>query len=446
VQRVSRMSFADFVEKRIFTPLDMDHSSFHPDGALRHEMATGYRLDGETPRACKPDYVNIMPAAGLCATASDMANFLVALLDDERPDGSRMFSAAVLHGLETRQFAAGPEVLGRCYGFNRVCLAGRTALRQTGQWPGFDSVLLLFPKTHCGIFLAYNLCDYQALAEKICNKFAEKFVPPPADAGATIDGPMTAADCPDAAFVGRYLSDRSPRDVPSLGFSREIDVAKSPSGDLVVGGSDYCPIGPPAFEQIATGGANGAPGGRRVMFLIGNGSLQLITQGGAYRRVDWVASTHGRVVLLRMATLVLLSAVVLWPLMAFARLIFKKPSQNEMAIPARRITLSRVARAAAIAASVLALWFEVSFSLAESRLRPFAAFYGFPAPIKHLLWALPVLILFVAVLAALCSCAWRRRLWHPAHRLHYTLLVVALGVFLYAFCSMHLLAAEGGLF
>ena len=437
VQKVSGMPFADFVQERILNPLDMDHSSILPDAALRRQLATGYWLDGETPCACLPNYVNITPAAGLCTTASDMADFLVALLADRRPDGGPMFAPGVLRGLETRQFGAGPKMPGRCYGFNRVWLAGRPALRQGGQWPGFNSVLLLFPKAHCGVFLAYNLCDYEQLIHSVCRQFAEEFIPPDPGAGLPAD---TAVDSL-APFVGCYLAERAPEDVPALGFAHEIEVNKSPAGDLEIDGSLYRAIGPRSFEEMAARGPEGTPGGRRVMFLNGNGALHLITQAGAYRRVDWADSARGRLFLLRMATLVLVSALGLLPATELIRLIRRKAPQNPTFPSRSRVTFSLTARATAFAASALALWFEISFLLDKTRLRPFAILYGLPASVENLLWALPALMFFVAVLAFFCVVAWGRRIWHPVLRVHYTLLVAALGIFLFVFCSLHLFEA-----
>lgn len=441
VQKISGMPFADYVREQILNPLDMTHSSFSPDAALRGELATGYWLDGETPRAFRPDYVNITPAAGFCTTASDMAGFLVALLADRRPDGGRMFPADVLRGLETRQFAAGPGAPGRDYGFNRISLAGRAALRQTGQWPGFNSVLLLFPKAHCGVFLAYNLYDDLRLGQDVGRRFAGRFIPPDLDTGANAGPPDFPARDSLAPLLGSYLSARAPHGAPELKLPHEIEVTQSPAGNLEIDGGAYRAIGPQSFKEVETDGAAGMSFGRRVFFLAAGGARYLVTQDGTYRRVAWAASTRGRLFLLRTATLVLLSAVVLWPVMALARFIFRSAPQRAASNPPRRVTFSRAARTTALAACALALWFEMSFVLAEWRLKPFAALYGFPAPVKHLLWALPVLMLFAAVLVSFCVLAWRKRAWHPAHRLHYTLLVVALGLFLYAFCSRHLLAA-----
>lgn len=440
VQKVSGMPFAEFVQKQILDPLDMDHSSFRPDAVMRRQLATGYWLDGDAPYACRPNYINIVPAAGFCTTASDMADFLVALLANQRPDGERMFAPDVLRGLETRQFSAGPNMLGRCYGFERVCLADRTALRQIGQWPGFNSVLLLFPKWHCGVFLAYNLCDDEQLVRRVCRRFAEQFIPSDAEGDTATRVPTNVAIESLTPFIGSYLSERAPHDMPELEFAHEIDVAKSPAGELEIGGRLYRPIGPRSFVETAISGPGGTPGGRRVMFLGGDGALHLITQDGAYRRVDWMDSAHGRLFLLRAATLVLLSVFVLWPIMEFMRLTSNKPPQTIR--PSRaRVTFSLMARASAAAACALALWFEISFLIVQGQLRPFATFYGLPAPVQHMLWALPALTFFAAALAVFCIFAWWRSIWHPAHRIHYTLLVAALGIFLYAFCSMHLFAA-----
>lgn len=437
VQKISGVSFADFVQARILDPLDMMHSSFRPDAALRENLATGYWLDGEVPRPFQPDYVNITPAAGLCTTASDMADFLIALLADQRPNGAKMFPANVLRRLETRQFAAGPQVTGRCDGFDRILLAGRTALRQTGQWPGFDSTLLLFPKAHCGVFLTYNLYDNLRLAQNLTRLFAERFIPPDADSGAKAPGPNSLTP-----LLGSYLSARIAHDAPELGFPREIDVTESKAGNLVIDGEPYRAIGQQVFEEIELDRFAGAAAGQRVMFLPAGGDLHLITQNGAYRRVDWADSTHGRLFLLRAASWVFLSALVLWPFMAFWRSIPRNASRTTDHFSHHSAKFSLGAQVSALAASGLALWFETSYAIARREIPPFATLYGFPAPLEHLLWVLPALMLLIVALVAFCVVAWWRRTWHPALRWHYTLVVAALGVFLYAFCSLHLLAAE----
>jgi CubicO group peptidase (beta-lactamase class C family) len=442
VQKVSGIPFANYVREQILDPLDMAHSSFSPDAALRKRLATGYWLDGETPRASGQTCVNIMPAAGFCTTASDMSDFLVALLTDRRPDGSKLFPASVIQGLETRQFAANPDLPGRCYGFNRISLDGRQALRQPGQWPGFNSVLLLFPKQRCGLFLAYNLCDDLRMEQRISRQFVEDFIPPALATGAPEEKPASPGADAFTPLLGAYLSARAPHDAPELGFPHEVEVSRLPDGNLAIDRQPYREIEPLVFGKIEAGDLVSRPDGRRAAFCLGPDGqpAYLITQNGAYRRATWLESESGRLFFLRTVSMVFLSAVVLWPIMALIRFLLASGTQQPAASPHRPLAnLSLAARGTAFAACALALWFEMSFALAELRLKPFADFYGFPTPVKHLLWALPVLLVFTVALILFSAIAWRKRLWHPVHRLHYTLLPVAMGLFLYAFYARHLL-------
>lgn len=442
VQKASGIPFADFEQERIFGPLDMAHSSFSPDARLRRELATGYWLDDGTPRSCSRNYINITPAAGLCTTAADMAGFMAALLTDRQPDGARLFPTNVIRGLETQQFASTPDVSGWCYGFNCVSLAGRRALRQNGQWSGFNSVLLLFPRQHCALFLAYNLCDYLRLEQAISRQFAEKFIPP--------DPPMAApaglADSPAAdsfaPLLGTYLSERAAHDAPELVFPAEIEVSPAPGGNLDIGGQPYREIAPLVFEHVEPNHAAAAESGRRVAFRVGrDGAVRdLITQSATYHRASWWAGARGQNFLMSALTVVFVSALVLWPAMVLMRFVFADASRKPAVSSGRRRPhFSLLARGTAFAACVLALWFEFSFALAEGRLGPFADFYGLPASVRQLLWILPLLLGLTALLAVCSAVVWRRRVWHPAHRWHYLLLTAALGLFVYAFWQRHLL-------
>jgi len=139
-------------------------------------------------------------------------------------------------------------------------------------------------------------------------------------------------------------------------------------------------------------------------------------------------------------TLVFISVLVLWPIrFVFRSLSVCAPRGPAAQAPARFSAFSLAARGTALAACTLALWFEAAFASASWRLKPFADFYGIPAPLKHILWNLPVLALFAAALVFFSLEAWRRRMWHPAERWHYLLVAIAVGLFLYTFYSRHLL-------
>jgi CubicO group peptidase (beta-lactamase class C family) len=438
VQKASGIPFPQYVQERLLQPLDMDHSSFSPDPALRRNLATGYWLEDGTLRPYRQAHVNITPAAGLCSTAADMSQFLIALLANQRPDGSRAFPASVMRGLETQQFAFNPEVPGRCYGFDEIDLDGRQVLRQSGQWPGFNSLLLLFPRRHYGLFIAYNRCDQLHLGRQISRLFAEQFLPPIRVVGSAEPLPLPTRD-ELRPLCGYYLSVRFSQDSPDLGVPPGLAVIQGPAGQLEIGGRPFREIQPLVFEQIVRGGIPG----HRVAFRLGpDGHVaDLITDGSAFRRVSWSETRQGCRWLMRAATFVFLSVVVVWPIVLVIRFIgahtVPKPAMS--GTNRQRVRLSWAARGTAFAACALALWFEAVLALTELRLHPFADLYGLPASIRSLMGVMPLLMVLTVSLVVFSIVIWRIRLWSLAQRLHYSLIPAALALFVYVFYCQHLL-------
>ena len=80
VEQVSGMPFPEYVEKNIYQPLGMNHSTFLqplPEKLSSH-MAQGYRyVNGEYR---KGDFEFVPePAGSMSSTASDMAKFMIGL-------------------------------------------------------------------------------------------------------------------------------------------------------------------------------------------------------------------------------------------------------------------------------------------------------------------------------------------------------------------------------
>ena len=111
VEVVSGMTFDQFVQKRIFDPLDMKSTTFYPTTAQRARLATAYARNKETgaleavpPRADfgsrdRPPQGN----GGLFSTAPDYARFCRMLMNGGELDGRRYLSAAAMTLLRTPQ-------------------------------------------------------------------------------------------------------------------------------------------------------------------------------------------------------------------------------------------------------------------------------------------------------------------------------------------------------
>jgi CubicO group peptidase (beta-lactamase class C family) len=111
VEVVSGMTFDAFLQKRLFDPLGMKHTTFYLTPALRSKLVTAYAKNKETgllqavpprpefgPRD-RPPQGN----GGLYSTAADYARFCQMLLDGGTFNGRRYLSATALKFLATPQ-------------------------------------------------------------------------------------------------------------------------------------------------------------------------------------------------------------------------------------------------------------------------------------------------------------------------------------------------------
>src|SRR5579875_3576638 len=84
VEQVSGMPFDQYIEQHIFKPLNMNQSTFRqplpPD--LAPNMSQGYTFVNGVYRADPFEDVQVWPAGAMSTTADDMANFMIAQLQD----------------------------------------------------------------------------------------------------------------------------------------------------------------------------------------------------------------------------------------------------------------------------------------------------------------------------------------------------------------------------
>jgi CubicO group peptidase (beta-lactamase class C family) len=95
VERASGVSYGDYVQREIFTPLGMTHSSASTDPVGSDVLADGHRFWFGLPVATGPTRRAATLAAGyLISTAEDLGRYLsMYLADGVGPDGTRIVSA-----------------------------------------------------------------------------------------------------------------------------------------------------------------------------------------------------------------------------------------------------------------------------------------------------------------------------------------------------------------
>ena len=189
VERVSGMSFDDYLDKNIFGPLDMSHSTFRqplPE-QLKADMSKGY------PRASQPkpekefEIVGPAPAGSLSASGSDMGHFMIAHLRDGKYGSGQILKPETAQMMHTTALTTLPRVNRMVLGFYETNRNGHKVISHGGDTLWFHSDLHLFLDERVGLFLSMNCPGKdgaaQPLREALFEQFTDRYFPGEAAAG-----------------------------------------------------------------------------------------------------------------------------------------------------------------------------------------------------------------------------------------------------------------------
>jgi D-alanyl-D-alanine carboxypeptidase len=151
IEKVSGERLADFLHKRILSPLKMEHSKFGASEGLA-STATGYNgFALEPPEPAVPEADGWVEAAGgLWASASDLLRWDLALTSGHvlKPESyDRMVSPRKLSTGKTSNYGCGLQIDLR---------NGDTVLQHTGGVSGFVSYNAFLPRTRSGLVVLSN--------------------------------------------------------------------------------------------------------------------------------------------------------------------------------------------------------------------------------------------------------------------------------------------------
>ena len=136
VEKVSGVSYAQFLQVRLFDPLGMTDTSFWPNKEQKSRLATAYQptkdksgLEPARPREWRDRSQEPHPSGGLYSTARDMAKFCQMILNQGALDGRRYVSAERVRQMTSRQTAAD---ISESYGFGWTTREGLVS--HNGAW------------------------------------------------------------------------------------------------------------------------------------------------------------------------------------------------------------------------------------------------------------------------------------------------------------------------
>lgn len=149
IEKSTNSSYTDLMHKNIFDPLEMDHSSLGYESFLETENhAEPHVLTrrGWVKTKVKPSYYNILPAAGVNASISDMTKWVMAQMG-HYPEA---YSANVIDTVTTKRIRTRKEMRKRNwrsvlenahygYGWRIYDLGGEELVYHGGSVAGFRS-------------------------------------------------------------------------------------------------------------------------------------------------------------------------------------------------------------------------------------------------------------------------------------------------------------------
>jgi hypothetical protein len=420
VERVSRQSFAEYIQRRIFDPLGMRHSTFVQPlpASMRTAMSAGYKniADGE------PGYFEIIPAApagALTLTAADMALFMNAHLNDGaglmRPETARR-----MHETIDRQF---PGVNSMALGFYQENYGGQRIIAHGGDTQFFHSNLSLLLDQNVGVFISLNSGGARTpgallLRWGFMEEFVDRYYPRTRPAGERKALPTARAH--GAAVVGDYESARRAQSNPLLAlyFVGQTTVAMLPNGDLVGPGlpdvngekKHWREVEPWIWQAVGSDERLGARVGEngRVTAI----AFEPLSFAIPETRAPWYRSKSLLLPLFSVGLGVLLLTLLSWPIRAAVRAVHQKPFPYEGA-RARAHRLAPVA--SLLALGYLGGWAGFLIWLMESLSNTSGAAAGTLLTILYAAGVAPVLALAGGAYANFAlwrePSAWFAKIW-----------------------------------
>ncbi len=425
VEKISGIPFVEYMDKNIFQPLKMNNSSFvqPPVSELPRNFATGYQIHNGKAKPVPYLYLNIAPAAALTTTATDMAHFMLAHLQNGHYQDLQILQPETMELMHQTHYQIHPRLPGTGYGFRERLINNKRAIGHLGSLRGYSSSLTLIPEDNVGIFIATN--SFSNVHGKFIAQFFNRYFPEQENLDIS---PSQISPQELEKYTGTYRDMEYPRSTLAqiTGVAKEINVTPQPEGTLLVQTPPLLFRGKiESIKLIPTS----APGlfyrqndNAYVLFIeddsgkITHVSNPLYPKIGTYQKVPWYETIRVHLGLLICCTILFLTATIagiIRPLLCILR-------GKVNCLP--QLT---IARTIAGFIGLLNLIFLIGLPLYLWKWGAWKLVYGVP-PVAVGLLSLPILTSILSlILLMLVLIVWRKNYWSWSGRSHYSLITLA---------------------
>ena len=337
VQRVSGLSYDDYIDQKILAPLGMTQTTSRQPLPAKYatDMSGGFSWGGGRFKSEKFEIVHPAPAGSIGSSATDMAKFMLAHLNGGAYNGQRILSDSTSTLMHARAFTHDPRLPGFALGFYEKSSHGLEIIGHGGDTRWFHSDLALIPSERLGVFVSYNTSTGGELSfGPFLRQFLDHYYPVEATT------PTSVADAVEQAkrVAGEYEFNRRSYTTfqRALGLAGPVRVTAGDSGKVIIssplGDSHLVPVGPLLYRDAMRDelvAFKAGPDGKVQYGFLGVAPMM------ALERVSWYASPKLHWVVLGLGVLVFIGTIVA-AVRRFARRRFGTP-RPEDPLPGRAL-------------------------------------------------------------------------------------------------------------
>lgn len=345
IERVSGETFADYINTYIFTPLNMNDSSFHqplPE-ALLQKMSKGYK---QASGPAQPyELVNPAPAGSLASSGSDMGKFMIAHLQNGLYRGERILSDETARRMHNTTLEILPPLNMMALGFYQSNINGERVISHGGDTTLFHSDLNLFLDQDVGLYVSLNSSGVGGASGNIrtalFDMFADRYFPGPGPTGSVSE---ETARKHAAQIAGTYTTSRrlekSFMSMPNL-FG-QVNVMAQEEGTITVPFLTSAAGTPKVWHEISPYVWKEKFGDQRLAAKVVDGqvvmwSVDAFAPTMMFNRVSVWKSSAWLVPFAYFSLLVFLLTAIFWPIGIIVRWRYNAPLVLE-----RRPALARI--------------------------------------------------------------------------------------------------------
>ena len=199
----------DYIERHILDPLGMTHSTGRQPlpAKFADDMSIGYEWKEGTFVPRKFEIITgAAPAGSIGASATDMAKFMIAHLNQGALGDARILGERQAQLMQSRLQGHDPRIPGFAYGFYEQSSHGLRIIGHGGDTQFFHSNLTLIPSEKVGVFMSTNTDQGGAInfqAFRIA--FLDHYYPAPV----SVITPTPSAKLTSKRYAGEYVFNRT---------------------------------------------------------------------------------------------------------------------------------------------------------------------------------------------------------------------------------------------